>query len=214
MGWIPLYIRYIQTYFRSEAQGFRKISDKRFISGNDPDNETKEFKMKKASSKKVAPKKEKVVKSLSSKVDLFVEFKDLPELEKLLTNNPKTRDKVMDIMIGAFTDQKDQRCLVGLYQTLNEGLSDKIVQKSILAASKLEMKSKIRTCYIDLKGEKVSVKDVYRIACGYLGIEISNKDFTTWDAINELKFFVAINWMPNGKDETHVQHDLTIIENV
>lgn len=161
--------------------------------------------------KKVMIKKEKIKKPLTEAVDLFVEFKELPELEKLLTKSPKVREKVMAIMVEAFTDQKDQRCLAKLYETLNDGLTDKIVSKAIEMASKMESKSKIRTCYIDYKGAMVSVKDVYRIANALLGFDISNKDFTTWDAINELKFFVKINWMPDGKDAAHVQHDLTII---
>jgi len=158
-----------------------------------------------------APKLERLKKPLTADIELYVELKDVPSLEKLLTNDPVKRERVMELMTEAFTNRKDQTVLKQLYLALNEGLTEKLVLKAIQKAHALEKKSKIRTCYIEHNGEMVSVKDVYRIACADLGYDLTNKDFTTWDAIDELRFFVEVNWMPDGADKEHYYHDRTVL---
>jgi hypothetical protein len=171
----------------------------------------KTSKQPKAEKAPKAPKVERLKKPLTADIELYVELKDVPSLEKLLTNDPAKREKVMELMTEAFTDRKDQTVLKQLYLALNEGLTEKLVLKAIEKAHALEKKSKIRTCYIEHNGEMVSVKDVYRIACADLGYDLTNKDFTTWDAIDELRFFVEVNWMPEGADKEHYYHDRTIL---
>ena len=182
--------------------------------------ESKESKAPKAPKESKAPKEQKAskAKKIAEKVEVAVELREIPEVEAMLTKqlSEKAMEGTQELLAEAFADLHDSRLLQSAYLFLNEtGLTVKIVEKALDEAKALVeagTASKIITCWIEHKGVMVSCKDVYRIANLAIGYKMTNKDFTTHDAIDELRFFVPICWGTPAKPTENIHHVRTIVE--